>query len=164
MIREIALKDLAAVNVIYNQAVNASFQTADTKPISDLDRLQWLEAHQLDNFPIYVLEIDGKVIGWISLSAYRKGRNALRYNAEVSYYIHQDFQQQGYGSQLLTFIIKKAKALNFKTLFAILLDRNTASIKLLEKIGFEKWGVLPNVADFDGMECSHLYYGLRIKE
>ncbi|MEZ5009642.1 MAG: N-acetyltransferase family protein [Chitinophagales bacterium] len=164
MIREIALKDLAAVNEIYNQAVKASFQTADTEPISELDRLQWFESHPLDNFPIYVLEIDGKVIGWISLSAYRKGRNALRYNAEVSYYIHQDFQQQGFGSQLLTFIIKKAKTLNFKTLFAILLDRNTASIKLLEKFGFEKWGVLPNVADFDGMECSHLYYGLRIKE
>ncbi|MEZ5023664.1 MAG: hypothetical protein R2728_10480 [Chitinophagales bacterium] len=54
----------------------------------------------MDNFPIYVLEIDGKVIGWISLSAYRKGRNALRYNAEVSYYIHQDFQQQGFGESI----------------------------------------------------------------
>ncbi|MDJ0928378.1 MAG: hypothetical protein QNJ73_12105 [Gammaproteobacteria bacterium] len=53
-------------------------------------------------------------------------------------------------------------ALNIKTLFAILLDINADSFRILEKFGFRQWGHMPNVADFDGRECGHLYYGLRV--
>ena len=56
----------------------------------------------------------------------------------------------------------KAKELYFKTLFAILMDCNLASRKLLEKFGFEQWGRIPEVADFNGVECGHYYYGMKI--
>ncbi|MEZ5002830.1 MAG: N-acetyltransferase family protein [Chitinophagales bacterium] len=164
MIRKLAYADLSAVNEIYNQAVQNGFQTADLEEVDASSRLEWYQFHQDEQFPAYVVEINGKVIGWVSLSPYRKGRAALRFTAEVSYYIHQDFQNKGYGSELISFIIKASKSLKFKTLFAILLDRNVPSIRLLEKFNFEKWGVLPNVADFNGIECSHLYYGLRISK
>jgi phosphinothricin acetyltransferase len=52
--------------------------------------------------------------------------------------------------------------LEFKTLFAILLDYNRASIALLEKFGFEQWAYMPGVADFNGHEVGHIYYGRRI--
>jgi phosphinothricin acetyltransferase len=39
------------------------------------------------------------------------------------------------------------------------LEGNQASLNLLEKMGFEQWGYLPRVADFDGREVGHLYYG-----
>ena len=45
-----------------------------------------------------------------------------------------------------------------------IIDNNTASIRQLEKYGFEKWGHLPRVAVFDGVEVGHLYYGLRIEK
>jgi L-amino acid N-acyltransferase YncA len=45
-------------------------------------------------------------------------------------------------------------ALQIKHLFAIVLEDNQASIRLLEKMGFEKWGYLPRVADFDGKEVT----------
>ncbi len=48
-------------------------------------------------------------------------------------------------------------------LFAILLDVNTSSVGILEKFGFEQWGHLPGVADFDGALCGHLYYGRRVE-
>ncbi len=53
-------------------------------------------------------------------------------------------------------------SLEIKTLFAILLDDNDASVKLLERFGFERWGHMPAVANFDGREVGHLYYGLRL--
>jgi len=52
--------------------------------------------------------------------------------------------------------------LKIKTLFAILLDSNQGSAKLLKKFGFEKWGHLPRVAEFDGVEVGHFYFGLRM--
>ena len=32
----------------------------------------------------------------------------------------------------------------------------------MEKFGFELWGHLPNIADFDGIECGHVYYGIKV--
>jgi phosphinothricin acetyltransferase len=55
-------------------------------------------------------------------------------------------------------------SLQIKNLFAILIDSNQDSIRLLEKYDFEKWGHMPRVAEFDGIEVGHLYYGLRIEK
>ena len=64
----------------------------------------------------------------------------------------------------MEFIIHEAPKIHIKTLIAILLEPNTPSIRLLEKFNFRKWGDMPNVADFDGIECSHQFYGLRIAQ
>ncbi len=162
MIREIRKGDLHAVNEIYNQAVRSKYQTAETEETSLEYRRRWYEEHLSDNCPVFILEEDGEVAGWISLNEYRKGRRALRYTSEVSFYIRQDKQGQGIGTQLLRIAIDRAREISIKTLIAILLEPNTPSIRLLEKFNFQKWGDMPNVAEFDGIECNHQYYGLRI--
>ncbi len=164
IIRKIEIADLDAVNEIYNQAVRSKYQTAETEETSLEYRRSWYEEHLSGNHPVFVLEEDGEVEGWISLSEYRKGRRALSYTSEVSFYIRQDKQGQGIGTQLLKFAIDRAREISIKTLIAILLEPNTPSIRLLEKFNFQKWGDMPNVAEFDGIECNHQYYGLRIAE
>ncbi len=161
-IRKIECTDLEAVNEIYNQAVRSKYQTAETEETSLEYRRRWYREHLGDNYPVYIMEEGGEVAGWISLSEYRKDRRALRFTAEVSFYIRKDRQGQGMGTQLMEFIINKAREINIKTLIAILLEPNTTSIRLLEKFNFQKWGDMPNVAEFDGIECNHQYYGLRI--
>ena len=127
-------------------------------------RRQWYEEHREGNYPVCVLEEYGEVTGWISLSEYRKGRRALRYTAEVSFYVRKDRQGQGIGSRLLEYVIEQARVSSIKTLIAILLEPNIPSIRLLDKFHFQKWGDMPNVADFDGVECNRQYYGLRIAD
>lgn len=160
--RTAQIKDTKSIVDIYNQAVRAGFETADTEEVDVKDRSDWFEKHKPDTYPIYVYEIDNKVVGWVSVSPYREGRKALSYTAEISYYIHKDFKRQGIGSELVRCVVGKCKELGYKSLFAIILDKNIASIKLMEKHGFEKWAHLPNIADFNGVECGHVYYGLRI--
>jgi len=163
-IRKIEKADLDAVNQIYNQAVMSKYQTAETEETSLAYRLHWYEEHLSGNYPVFVMEELGEVVGWISLGEYRKGRRALRHTAEVSFYIRKDRQGKGIGTELLKFVIDKAPDINIKTLIAILLEPNTASIKLLKRFNFGKWGDMPNVAEFDGIECNHQFYGLRISE
>ena len=55
-------------------------------------------------------------------------------------------------------------SLNIKALIAILIENNKGSINLLKNHGFEKWGHMPKIAEFNGIEIGHLYYGLRIKK
>jgi L-amino acid N-acyltransferase YncA len=63
------------------------------------------------------------------------------------------------GTALVKHAIAACPALQIRHLFAIVLEGNQASLKLLEKMGFEEWGYLPRVADFDGIEVGHLFYG-----
>lgn len=154
--------DLEVLVEIYNQAIETKRCTADTETFSVEERISWFKDHQSLEYPLYVYEVDDKVVGYLYFSGYRPGRKAMRFTAEVSYYIHNDYQRQGIGSKFMKFAIEKSKELNYKTLIAILLEWNTPSIKLLEKFGFKEWGRLLNIADFDGETCSHLYYGLKL--
>lgn len=164
IIRDAKIEDLDSIVNIYNQAIETHFSTADTTKKSINDRFEWFHKHKSYKYPIYVYEKDDKVVGWISVSSYRAGRKALRFTAEISYYIDEEYRRQGIAGELIKYAVEKCIDLNYKTLFAIIIDKNVASIELIEKCGFEKWGHLPNIADFDGVECGHLYYGLRIKE
>jgi L-amino acid N-acyltransferase YncA len=162
MIRIAVVEDLASITEIYNQAIEVGFQTAFTETFRTEDRVDWFYAHIDEAHPIFVFEKEGQIAGWLSVSDYRQGRGALRYAAEVSYFIHKDFQRQGIGAHLLSHAVEACRALGYKTLLAIILEPNAASAALLEKFRFEKWAYLPRIADFDGVECSQVYYGLKL--
>jgi len=161
-IRTATLEDLEAIVEIYNQAIAAGQKTADIMPVTTGDREKWFENHASDKYPILVAEDGTVIVGYLTISAYRPGRQAVRYTAEVSYFVHFGHHRQGIASNLLHYAIGMCPSLKIKNLFAILIDSNQASIRLLEKCGFEKWGHMPRVAEFDGIEFGHLYYGLRI--
>ena len=153
--------DLETIVSIYNFAVRSGFETADTKELQWPKRTSWFKSHD-HNYPVFVYEEDGVIAGWISISPYRPGRQALRFTVEISYYVHPDFKRKGIGNKLVAHAIAEAKARKYKSLFAVIIDRNEASIQLLLKHGFSQWGHLPNIADFNGEECGQVYYGLRI--
>lgn len=155
-------KDLPQITKIYNQAIVRKTCTADTETFSTAQRQVFFDAHQNSHYPLFVCEIDGIVSGYVYLSAYRPGRKAMNSTVEISYYVHDDYQGRGIGTLLLTHGITCAKELKYKTLVAILLSFNEASIGLLKKFEFEKWGCLPQIAEFDQVTCDHLYYGLKL--
>ena len=163
IIRLAEYMDLFAINEIYNQAIDNRISTADLSHITIEDRIKWFDGHNSELFPILVAEIGGEVVGWISLSPYRKGREGLKANVEVSYYIHNDYQKQGIASKLMAEMICYSRKLNYRNLFAILIDANIGSIKLLEKFSFQKWAFLPEFVEIDGNIYNHVYYGLKIR-
>jgi len=162
-IRKATRGDLHRLTSIYNQAVEAGLRTANTRTQAPAERKEWLESHlNSPKHPVFVAEDDVEILGYFSISPYRKGREALRFAAEVSYYVDFEHHQKGIGAALMEHALHFCKKEGLKTLFAILLETNTASIALLSKYGFEKWARLPNIADFGGIEISQVYYGKRI--
>lgn len=159
-VRLAALADLPRIVEIYNQAIASRTATADTTPFTVEQRLDWFRAHPADEYPLYIYEENGQVLGWLSLSPYR-GRPALRRTAEVSYYVDYASHGRGIGSFLMAHMLQNCPP-SVKVLVAILLEWNTGSIKLLEKFGFERWGFLPDVAQFDDKVTGHLYYGRKV--
>ncbi|MEA2109124.1 MAG: N-acetyltransferase family protein [Pseudomonadota bacterium] len=161
-IRTANWEDLEAIVSIYNQAVAAGQKTADIIPVTVASRKQWFEAHDPHSYPILVAVYNDIIIGYLTVSAYRPGRMAVRHTAEVSYFVHFDYHHRGVASNLLGHAMHLCPPLHIKTLFAIIIDSNEYNIRLLENYGFKKWGHLPRVAEFHGVEVGHLYYGLRI--
>ena len=161
-IRIAALTDLPAIVAIYNPAIPSHRSTANTTLVTEENRKAWFLEHDPLQHPIFVAEVNGQVAGWCSLSIYRPGLMALRFTAEISFYIENTFQRQGIGSALIRFALEACPSFSIKNVIAVLLDRNEASRKLLEKLGLQQWGYLPRVADFDGQECGEFYYGRRV--
>jgi L-amino acid N-acyltransferase YncA len=164
VIRIAKLKDLAVIVDIYNQAIPTHRSTANITPWTVEARKNWFDDHEPDRHPIFVAELDGCVIGWCSLSVYRPGRAALRFTAEISYYVNTAHQGQGVGQALIRHALDACPSLEIRNIIAVLLDRNEPSRRLLEKLGFQKWGYLPRVLDFDGEECGEFYYGKRVAD
>lgn len=154
--------DLTAINEIYNQAVTDRFSTAHLEPVTFKEREKWYRERDLGRHPLFVAGEDDVVLGWVSLGAYRAGRQALAHVAEVSYYVAREHRGRGIGRTLLGFAISKAPGFGYDVLMAILLSGNRASIRLLESYGFTKWGTMPGIARIDGREADHLYYGLKL--
>ena len=163
-IRIAEFDDLLAIVEIYNQAIPSHKSTARTEPVTVDERKGWFQEHDPRHHPIFVAELDGRVIGWCSLSEYRPGRPALRFTAELSYYIDTRYHRRGVGLELLNHVLKISPSLGIRNIVAVLIDRNDASRNLLEKLGFRQWGYLPQVLDFNGQEYGEYYYGKRVAE
>jgi L-amino acid N-acyltransferase YncA len=86
-IRTAKITDLGSIIEIYNQAMSSKFETADTLAIDPKDTISWFSSHQKDAYPVFVYEINNRIVGWISISPYRLDRKALRYTVEINYYV-----------------------------------------------------------------------------
>lgn len=161
-IRKATETDWPRIIEIYNQAIDDGYCTADTEHISIASRHDWLQLHTLETYPIYVITMQDEVVGWSSLSPFRHGRKALARTIEISYYLDQKHRGIGLGKTLMEQTIEAARQLGHQHLFAILLEINTISINLLEKFGFEKWGLMPDVADFGAKRSGLMIYGRKI--
>src|SRR5215212_4093924 len=124
IIRLAQLNDLPAIVDIYNQSIPSKQSTGDTQPVRVENRMTWFEEHRPEGLPIFVAEVEGQVVGWCSLSAYRPGRAALRFTAEISYYIALAFHRQGIGTALIEHAAAACPALQIRHLFAIVLEGN----------------------------------------
>jgi phosphinothricin acetyltransferase len=128
--------DLSVINDIYNHYVLHSTCTYQLEPETMEDRRNWFDDHG-EKHPITVAEVDGKVVGWGSLSCFHK-RAAYSKTVENSLYIHPDHRRQKIGSALLADQITRARQLGHHTILAIIDSDQIGSITLHERFGFSK--------------------------
>lgn len=143
MIRNARLSDVDAVTEIYNEAILTTTATFDTAPKSVSERLEWLKSHR-ERYPVIVAELDGKVVGWASLSRW-SDRSAYDDTAETSFYVNSGYRGRGVGRKLKEAIIDEARRLKFHTLIARIAEGGDVSLHLNESFGFVHVGTLKEV-------------------
>jgi L-amino acid N-acyltransferase len=155
LIRRAELNDAAAIAEIYNEAILTTTATFDTEIKSVEDRQQWLDSHD-ERHPVLVAVLDGRVVGWASLSRW-SDRRAYEDTAETSFYVLATHRGRGIGRRLKSAIIDEARRLRFHTLIARVAEGSQESIHLNESAGFVHIGTLKEVGrKFDRLLDVHI--------
>jgi phosphinothricin acetyltransferase len=142
-IRRAEPADLEAITEIYNEAILTTTATFDAQPKNSADQMEWFQAHD-ERHPILVAVLDGKVVGWASLSKW-SDRCAYADTAETSFYVKSEHRGRGVGRQLKAAIIEAARRSRFHSLIARVAEGSRESLHLNEEFGFVHVGTLKEV-------------------
>lgn len=160
-VRDATLADLPAIVAIYNATIPSRLVTADTEPVSVEGRRAWFEQHSPKRRPLWVALEKDRIVGWASYSSFY-GRPAYDHTCELSIYLAPEYQRRGLGSELMRRAIAHAPAIAVSTLLGFIFSHNEASLRLVQKHGFSRWGYLPRVATLDGVERDVVIVGRRV--
>jgi L-amino acid N-acyltransferase YncA len=163
LIRQATSGDFETITSIYNQAIREGGFTGDIEPVTLESRESWYADH-INSYRVFVIEERGSVVGYISISPYRKGRGAFRNTCEISYYLFSHARGKGLGKRLLCHAIDYAQAAGFRVIVAILLACNDRSIKLLKGFKFSESGRICEAASIGNERIDHLYMSLRVHD
>ncbi len=151
IIRDAVEADLPVIVQIYNLTVPTRMVTAELEPTTVEARLPWFREHSSEHYPFWVAESEGRVIGWLDFKKFLP-RCAYRGTAEISVYVDQEFRRRGVGQRLLEQAIARAPSLGITALVGLIFGHNESSLSLFQRLGFERWGFFPAVAQLDGVE------------
>lgn len=141
LIRDARPDDAEAIRAIYNDAVintTAVFDYAAREPQAQAD---WLKMKADQNLPVLVAEDAGRVLGYCSYGPFRPWP-AYLYTVENAIYVAPDARGKGIGKLLLPPLLEIAKARGLRTMIAGITADNAASLRLHEKLGYQKAGVI----------------------
>jgi phosphinothricin acetyltransferase len=139
--------DVEAMMAIYRRhirhGVEDGVSDSETPQPDDLrDRRKNLRNRR---FPHLVATLGGEVVGYAYVVLFRK-RPAYRYTVKHSIYIHHAHVGRGIGQLLLQELIDICAAAGFRQIIGYIDADNAASLRLHEKFGFARVGLLPGVA------------------
>lgn len=130
-------KDFDRVAHIYNQYLGTA--TLYTTP-TDATYFQQLIASFDQREALWVVEEDGKVVGWGKLSKYSY-KYGYRFACETSIFLDKNNLGKKLGSPFQQYLIEQAKVLEYKHICAKIMAVNTRSIEFHKKFGFEVVGI-----------------------
>jgi phosphinothricin acetyltransferase len=160
-IRDAEDVDLPAIVRIYNDAVATRISTAQLDPVTVEERKDWIKEHSPDKHPFWVAEIDGEVAAWLTVKPFIP-RCAYSGTVELSVYVDQRLRRRGLARTLLEEIISRADSLGISAMVGLIFAHNEPSLKLFAQLGFEKWGLLPDVALLDGLHADLTIMGRHV--
>ena len=147
LLREATPADAAAIARIYTQGIEDRCATFETRPRTDDDVRAWFATQ--DRYPTVVLEREGRIDGWASLSPYRP-RACYAGIAEFSIYLAREVRGQWLGAPLLAHLIDVARDRGYSKLVSRIFSSNTASRALCRRLGFREVGTYEKHGPLDG--------------
>ena len=150
-IRKANEQDSASIADVFDYFVENSYASYVTRKVG-LDFYAKMRAGAQE-YPFYVVEMSGRVVGFGFLRPYRNVE-AFRRTAEITYFILPEHTRKGLGTKLLQVLEREAIELGIITLLANISSLNKQSLRFHRKNGFQKCGTFRKIGvkfgrDFD---------------
>jgi RimJ/RimL family protein N-acetyltransferase len=105
---------------------------------------------------VFAIEVDGKAVGVIGLTL---GEGERRHSAELGYWLGEPYWGRGIITTSVRAVTEFAiKELGLTRIESYVFSWNPASARVLEKMGFEREGVLRNSVIKDGVLLDRWLY------
>lgn len=128
-------------------------------PYTDVAAEMWLAlaASAPPENGVWAIEVDGEAVGGMGLDP---GRDVERFGWEIGYWIGRPFWGRGIVSEAVQAVTEAAlRVPNVIRLHAGVFSWNPASMRVLEKAGYQREGVLQRAAVKDGTVVDVVVYG-----
>ena len=143
MLRQVQISDAAQIAKIYNYYIENTKITFEEELLSQ----EVMKNRILDiteNYPWIVFVDKETVIGYAYASRW-KSRKAYDYSVEISVYVDNSYRGKGIGVTLYQKLIEELKKIKINSVIGGIALPNSASVRLHEKLGFEKVAEFPAV-------------------
>jgi L-amino acid N-acyltransferase YncA len=141
-VRDAAPGDMAAIQSIYAHHVLHGLATFEEVPPAVEEMARRHADITSCGLPYLIAELDGAPAGYAYCALYRT-RSAYRFTLEDSVYVRHDLAGRGLGSALLAELVRRAEAVGYRQLVAVIGDSaHRASIALHARHGFLPVGTL----------------------
>lgn len=123
-----------------NENVSRNLRDAFPHPYTVEDARKFIEkANSRDPVTVFAIEWNGEYVGNIGLAP---GSDAYRMSAEIGYFIGEPFWNKGIATEAVNLIVEFGfKELGLVRIHTGVFEYNPASMRVLEKCGFERDGV-----------------------
>ena len=129
--------DVPGILEIYNDVIATSTAVYRETPATLEDRQEWLEARRQQGYPVIVTADETGITGFGSFFDFRAWPG-YRFTVEHSVHIRADRRAHGLGARIVTELLRRAAALDKHVMIAGIDADNVASLRLHERLGFEK--------------------------
>jgi phosphinothricin acetyltransferase len=129
-------KDIAR---IYMQATQDHLATFEHFLVTPEERTRWVTEHS-GKYPLLVAELNGRVLGWTSLSPYQV-RPRIEGIAELLIFIDRDYRRHGVGRELMRAIQAAGRKEGHHKLIGRFVTHNDAGRTLCRMSGWREVGV-----------------------
>jgi phosphinothricin acetyltransferase len=136
-LRDATETDLPMILAIYNEIIANTTAVYSESPVSLEDRRAWWQGRLAQNYPVLVAADSGGVAGFASFGEFRAWP-CYRHSVEHSVHVRADRRGEGIGGQLIGALIARAQGLGKHVMIAGIDADNAASIKLHERLQFER--------------------------
>ena len=128
--------NLAAMLELYNFYIATTTATFDHGQITPEEFRQRISIGN-EKYKTYIIRLRDQPVGFCFLAHYRK-KAAYDRTAEIGLYLKPDFTGKGIGDEAVLFLEKIAVSKGIRVIIASISGENTASIRLFQKMGYEK--------------------------
>jgi L-amino acid N-acyltransferase YncA len=136
--------DLAGLLGIYNDVIATSTAIYSDVPVTLEERRQWWRSRTAQGYPVLAARDAHGVAGFATFGDFRAWPG-YRFTVEHSVHVRANGRGQGVGTLLVQALLPRAAALGKHVMMAGVDADNAASIRFLERLGFERSGHLREV-------------------